>query len=264
MMKEFIDMLQFRNGPLFMFGCGNLLAALLFLLLARFSKIRVRSANAWLKPFKFALSIALFSWTMGWYAWELDMPGTVRLYNWIVIVLLGFETVYIALQAGRGQLSHYNVSSRVYGFLTVLMAVAATVVTLWTAYIGILFCTADLGHLPAYYVLSICMAIGLFVIFAFQGAAMGAKATHTVGGPEGGPVLPLLNWSMKHGDLRIAHFTGMHALQVLPLLSWYVLKNNMATVIVGLLYALLAVFTCVRALRGKGIIARKPGRWKRS
>ena len=86
---------------------------------------------------------------------------------------------------------------------------------------------------------------------------MGARGTHTVGGAEGDAALPVLNWSTRYGDLRIAHFVGMHALQVLPLLSWYVFKNTIATAIIGLLYTLLAVFTLVQALQGRTLIGFK-------
>jgi len=256
-MLHYIELSYSKNCPLFIFGCCNLVAALVFLSLTTRSSLMIRGVNAWLKPFKFAISIAVFSFTMGWFTYELHAPGTVEIYNWIVILLLGFEIVYIALQAGRGQLSHYNFSKPVYGFLTALMGIAAAIVTLWTGYIGLLFFNADLKALPYYYVLSIRMGIVLFVFFAFQGASMGARSTHTVGGAEGGPAIPLLNWSKKYGDLRIAHFVGMHALQVLPLLAWYVLKDTLAVTIAGLLYGCLAVFTLVRALKGNPLIKYK-------
>lgn len=48
--------------------------------------------------------------------------------------------------------------------------------------------------------------------------------THTIGTLDGSKGLSILNWSCTHGDLRIAHFIGMQALQIIPILSFYLLK----------------------------------------
>ncbi len=255
-MFEFIYTLKTRNETLFYYGLLCLVSSIAFLLLTKLSSTQVYNESAWYKPFKFAFSTFLFAWAMAWYCHYLP-EFNIRLFNWTVIILLGFEIAYIALQAGRGQLSHYNMSTPMYATLYSLMALAATVVTLYTAYVGFLFFTTTFPTLPSYYVWAIRMGILLFVVFSFEGFVMGSKLTHTIGGPDGGPGIPLLHWSTKFGDPRVAHFIGMHALQVLPLLAFYVFKNSKVTLAVALLYGLLALFTLVRALNGKPFIRSK-------
>ena len=83
---------------------------------------------------------------------------------------------------------------------------------------------------------------------------MGAKMAHTVGAADGAKGIPFFNWSISYGDLRIAHFIGMHALQILPLLAWYLLKSSALTMAVSAVYALLAVSVLIIALRGNSVL----------
>jgi hypothetical protein len=174
-MIDFLVDLKSINEPLFYFGATCLVSGVLLLILAHFRHLQVNGTNAWYKPFKFALSIGIFCWTMGWYTGYLQPSGQIRLYSWAMIILLGFELIYITLQAARGQLSHYNISSPLYTSLTVTMALAAIAATLYTGYIGILFCTRTFPELSNAYLWAIRMGIFFFVIFAFEGAVMGAK-----------------------------------------------------------------------------------------
>ncbi len=255
-METALSTLAQRNPPLFYFGLACLLGAGACLLLLRFTTARVTGVNAWWKPFKFFVSVGVFAWTMGWYVGYLGPTAGVAAYAWAVVGLLGFEVVYIAWQAGRGQLSHYNRSTPLYAGLYQLMAVAAVAVALWTAYIGLLFFRRDFPELPLAYVWGIRLGIVLFVVFALEGLVMGDRLAHSVGGPDGGPGLPVVHWSTRYGDARVAHFVGMHALQVLPLLACYVLRNVGLTVAVALLYALVAGAVLVQALHGRPLVAQ--------
>ena len=49
---------------------------------------------------------------------------------------------------------------------------------------------------------------------------------HTVGAPDGGPGIAAVGWSKQHGDLRIPHFFGLHALQILPILAWTIRRRS--------------------------------------
>ena len=253
-MIDLFAVLKSRNEPLFYFGLICLLSAVFTLVIAKFSESQINGVNTWYKPFKFSLSIGIFSWTMGWYTGYLDLPNQVSIYSWTTIILLGFELFYITFQAARGQLSHYNVSSSLYTSLTAAMAFAAIGATLYTGYIGILFCSGEFPELPTYYLWAIRIGIFLFVVFAFEGAIMGANGSHSVGGSGDDDGLPLLNWSRKYGDLRIAHFVGMHALQVLPLMAYYLLKDIKLVIISGLVYGVLALFCLVQALHSKPLL----------
>lgn len=255
-MSNFIQELQLRNATLFYYGLFCLLLAIAFLVLTKTTTTEVYGVNAWYKPFKFAFSTFLFAWAMAWYCHYLS-NFNIHLFNWSVILLLGFEIAYIAIMAGKGDISHYNLRTPFYATMFSLMALAATLVTLYTAYVGFLFFTQSFPTLPNYYLWAIRLSLVIFVIFSFEGFAMGSRLSHTVGALNDNSNWFIVGWSKTVGDLRVAHFIGMHALQVLPVLSFYVLKNTKVTILVSILYGLLAVVTLVQALQGKPLLTTK-------
>jgi hypothetical protein len=249
-MINFLQQLKERNDTLFYFGLICLFLALIFFVLARTTNTEVYGVNAWYKPFKFAFSTLTFAWAMAWYCFYLP-NFNASLFNWTVIILLGFEIAYIALQAGRGQLSHYNQSTPVYAALFSMMALAASAVTIYTAYVGYLFFSNSFPELPTYYVWAIRLSIVLFVVFSFEGFAMGSRLSHTVGAANDNSNLLIVGWSKTFGDLRVAHFIGMHALQIIPIVSYYLLKNTKLTIALVIGYGFLALLTLIQALKGK-------------
>lgn len=250
-MHPFFDTLKSRNEPLYYFGFICLICAIGCLILTRVTHADVLGTNAWFKPFKFFLSTTIFLWSMAWYLGYLNPSTAIVWYTWGMIAIFVFEDGYVACQAARGQLSHFNVSTPSYATLYSLMGIAATAISLWTAFISTPFFTKSFPDLSPAYLWGIRLGMVLFVIFSMQGLVMGARLTHTVGGADGSLGIPLTNWSKTYGDLRISHFLGMHALQIIPVLSYYVVQNAKVVVLVALLYGLTTATIFVQALQGK-------------
>ena len=135
-----------------------------------------------------------------------------------------------------------------------LMALAASLATIYTAYVGFLFFINSFPNLPDYYVWAIRLSIIIFVIFSFEGFAMGSRLNHSVGALNDNSNWFIVGWSKTVGDLRVSHFICMHALQVLPILSYYVLKNTKLTIGLSVIYGLLALLTLIQALQGRPLI----------
>ena len=137
------------------------------------------------------------------------------------------------------------------------MGLAAVIVSLYTAYVGLLFFTQSFPDLPNYYLWTIRLGILIFVTFSFEGGLMGSRMNHSMGALNDNSNWFIVGWSKTVGDLRVSHFIGMHALQLLPLLSFYAFKSTKAIIIISILYGLLATTTLVQALKGKPLFAQK-------
>ncbi len=250
----FLEELKYRNEVLYYFGLVCLVFAVACLVLSWLIPTQVLGTNAWYKPFKFFLSTTIFVWSMAWYLHYLNSPMAVLAYSLGMVVLFTIEDVYVLVQAARGLTSHFNTTSSFYSRMWTLMAGAAVGISLWTLVVSLPFFMRCFPDLPLAYLWGIRFGLIIFVIFSLQGMVMGARMAHTVGAADGTPGVPVLNWSKVNGDLRAAHFWGMHALQALPLLGFYLLRNTYWLVSVSILYMAFCILIFFQALAGKPFI----------
>lgn len=189
-------------------------------------------APLWMKPTKFAVSIAIFCISWAWlYDQVRARRGRIRgVYaaGVLAAITLAIEIAVISVQAGRSTTSHFNLSTALDGALWTTMGVsivAAWLGTLWLS--GALFGVRGLDPARALAIRAgaVLALVGMALAFLMTAASpaqradfQGIAGAHTVGLPDGGPGLPLVGWSTVAGDLRVPHFIGMHALQLLPLL----------------------------------------------
>ena len=251
---QFLFQLKQRNPLLFWYGVLNFFAAIICAVLTQTTNTTVLNINAFVKPMKFYISIGIFVCTMGWLMHYLQMPKKERAYTYMSIIIFTFESLVITWQAASGRLSHFNKDTPLYIALFNLMGIAITILTVWTGYIGYLFFKKKDFDLPASYVWGIRLAILFFVLFAFEGGLMASLLRHTVGAADGGKGLPVVNWSREHGDLRIAHFLGMHTLQIFPLFGYYVAKTRKAVIAFAAMYVIMVFAVLIEALMGIPLI----------
>ena len=175
-------------------------------------------APLWLKPLKFAISLALYSATLAWMLGQLRERALQRV-GWIVTVAGAVEMAIIVGQAAVGNRSHYNVDTPLSAALWSTMGM--TIVVLWLATLAVALRFLRGGGTRSGRAATTAVRLGLVVALVglAEGFLMATAGAHAVGVPDGGPGLPLVGWSTTGGDLRIAHFVGMHALQGLPLIA---------------------------------------------
>lgn len=250
----FISELRRRNPTLFWYGLLNVLAAIICIILIPTTTITVNNINAYIKPLKFFISIAIFCFTVGWIFYHLQMPRKIRAYNIMAVLVFTYESFVITWQAANGRLSHFNNTTPLYSILFGLMGAAIVLLTLWTGYFGYLFFKKKDLTIPRPYLWGIRLGILCFVVFALEGGVMARMLQHTVGAEDGGKGLPLVNWSRDHGDLRIAHFLGMHSLQIFPLFGYFIAKSSRAVKIFALVYAGLISAVLIQALMGMPLL----------
>ncbi|SEF73744.1 hypothetical protein [Algoriphagus boritolerans] len=251
MLKTWYIELNRRNYFLAKSGTFCFLLAALLAFFPFVDPRELQGVSVWLKPLKFFISVGIFFWTMGWLMDYLGEPKKVKIMSLLIFWLMVIELVLITFQAAQGKLSHFNISSFWDIIIFQIMGIAILLNSLVVVWFFI--CFKKVSHLPKGYALAIQIGLIIFLIAGFEGFVMAGRLGHTVGAVDGQEGIFLLGWAKAYGDLRIFHFLGLHALQVLPLLAWFFWKESLKiSGIVGLLYFLLSSATLWMAIQGNG------------
>lgn len=188
--------------------------------------------------------------------------------------------IVIITQAARGTTSHFNQTTPLNTALWFTMG--AFIVVVWTmnlilAIVLMMQRMADPAFAWSLRLGIVISAIGMAVAFlmvrpmpeqarAIAGHGLHIIGAHSVGVADGGPGLPVVGWSTVGGDLRVAHFVGLHALQILPFLGWLLTRrrnffalptpNDRLALVwtFGVGYLSLVVLLTWQALRGQSVI----------
>ncbi|PWS39061.1 hypothetical protein DFH01_07415 [Falsiroseomonas bella] len=214
-----------RRQPL-LARLGWAFLALLLLCLAAmaFDPRAFDGASVWVKPAKFAASFVLWFWTLAW-AWGVLAPEAARgriarLVLWGTVAAALFEQGWITWRAALGGPSHFA-KDALGAVMYSLMGVGAVTLVALAALLGLLVLLNPRPGAPRPWVLAV--GLGLVVggvLGGFTGAAISVLDSPHVGGAATNAAgLPPFYWSRDGGDLRFAHFLGIHAMQALPLLA---------------------------------------------
>lgn len=219
--------------------------------------------NVWIKPLKFSISGAIYIFTVGYfmtlYPYKKRKKNSINnLVGWTLLIEIGL----IVYQASRGVQSHYNQSSLFDGLVFAAMGILIAINVL----IMVLFIYDTIRlKLKTPKPIQWAILLGWIIVLfgSWVGGQMISQMSHTVGVIDGGAGLPLVNWSTVGGDLRIAHFFGLHSIQIIPLFAvwiankWNTTNKNqvIAVTIFGLLYATWIGFTFFQAKQAIPIIS---------
>ena len=214
--------------------------------------------NVWIKPLKFCVSGGIYILTVGFlitlYPYAKRKKNIINnLTSWTLLP----ETLIIVAQGARGVPSHYNETSLLDGILFATMGILISVNVL--IMVVFIIDTARLKlKVPRPIQWAILLGWMVVLFGSWIGGQMINQMAHNVGVADGGAGLPLVNWSTIAGDLRIAHFFGLHGIQIIPLFAlglyhkWKSPLKQLSFVVIvfGLLYTGWIGYTFLQAKQG--------------
>ena len=188
---------------------------------------QILGLNPWVKPLKFDLSVFVYlitaagilSGIVGWRRSRLVI-------GWGIGVAMIVEDLIISMQSFRGVRSHMNYATLFDGVSFGIMGAFIALNTLLLVWLLVIVCF-DTTQWPKPIAWGVRLGLLALVAGSIEGVVMVLHGGHTVGATDGSAGLFFLNWSREYGDLRVAHFFAIHALQAMPLLGWLLTRTTL-------------------------------------
>ncbi len=243
----------------------------------------VNGVSVWDKPAKFALSFLAFGPALLWLFSHMEPTKVIRrclgVLGWSMVA----EIVLIFTQSARGTASHFNKATALDSAIYRGMSVGVGIFALAGIITGVVLARKQLGTN------ALALATKLAVVMMTAGGMLGFAMTrtmegqvdggdtigsHTVGAADNGVGIPFLGWSTEFGDLRVAHFLGLHSLHFIPLaallIMWLARRETVnlndkgqrrVTALTAVAYGGLIVTTFIQALRSIPITSPDTNTW---
>lgn len=271
-----------QHRPLAVSGIATVALLVLFAFGLVLDPRTIAGTPAWLKPAKFAVSIAVYTFTLLWLLGHVRQhtplrARLVRAVGWVVLITFALEWLAILTQVGRGTTSHFNVATPFDAALWALMAAAINVLLVTNVLVAGLLLTQRFERTSLGWALRLGLAItivGMAQAFLMtsptalqlagwrSGETVRIVGAHSVGAPDGSAGMPVTGWRSDVGDLRVGHFVGLHALQVIPLFGVWLqrrrrLDEGQRTALVGVAaagYLGVTVLVTWQALRAQPLL----------
>ena len=256
--SEFIQ----RQPTLAAYG-ALLLALTPFMLALQLFDLRTFDGiDVWAKPTKFVVSVAVFALTSAWFFGyvrpDRRRAPSLRACVGVIIAAGSFEIIYISWQAGHGLASHFNHSNVFFETMYALMGLGAVLLVASTLPLAWQIWRRPAPGLRPEFVAAV--VLGLVLCCALGGGFgiyMSQQYGHAVGLVQGHA--PIFGWNRAGGDLRIAHFLGIHAQQSIPVLGLLVGRLSArlrwpALIGGSVAYVLLTVALFIQATQGRALL----------
>jgi hypothetical protein len=263
--REFFRELDGKDALLSRLGWALMAVVPVFATLAFLVPETFHAVNPWIKPIKFSISFSTFASTISLFLLALRIPEwQLKLARRVIAGSVALEIFSLAAQAWRSVYaagSHTLLDSFLAQMTNSMVMINTAIVT----GMFVLLCAnrvqSSLADRPM--LAALRYSIVIFLVGNAVGGYMLARGAHTVGVADGGPGLPFVNWSTIGGDLRIAHFIAIHAIQIVPLFAYVlsqmapiptVKQRKLAVAVLAIMVTFAVGATFVQAAMGRPLL----------